>query len=661
MAYPYEKLSTPYKIGKTTIKNRFCMAPMGQSSPYGLNGEYTQEGIHYFEERAQGGFGLILTGALVTDMKVDPFSALAASSPMYSPYIFMRSALDMTDRCHKYGSKVFAQITMGLGRNYPGLKAPSAVEIFGDPNTKAIELTTEEVQQKIQAVIQAAGLMKASGFDGVEVHAIHWGYLLDAFAMSITNHRTDQYGGSLENRLRPCKEIIEGIRVVCGKDFPVSIRVGIKSYIKGLNKASFTGEEEAGRTVGEGVEICKLLESYGYDCLNIDAGVYDSFYYACPPMYIEKGFTLALAKAVKKAVNIPVLVGGSRLDEPEYAMEAVREDTGDAVVLGRAALADPFLPKKFEMGTIEEIKPCIGCNSCVLTALSGANIQCAVNPTLTREELVKLTPVVESKKVVIVGGGLAGMEAARVLKLKGHQVSVYEKTNRLGGNLNAAQAHDFKHDVARLNTWYQRQMKQLDIPIRLNTELNVQNILDKKPDVVVFSTGSVPVTIHFDGCDRSSVISCLDAIEHEEKIGGKAVIVGGGQIGCEIAIDQAKKGKQVTIVEALDDILSSGAAVPIMNKMALVDILDHYRVTVLKSAHLDSVDETGANVTLTKEAKQVHLDADTVILSVGFKAGPSIASGLVGTGIEYYEVGDGVKAGDVRSTIHSAFEIARRI
>ena len=661
MSYEYQKLSTSFEIGNLTIKNRFCMAPMGQGSNYGPYGEFSNEGINYFEERAQGGFGLIFTGAMTTDIKIDPFSPLAGTSPMYSPSTFMRSAIDLNKRCHQYGTKVFAQITMGLGRNYPGLKAAGDVEVFGDSSTKSPMLNTEEVQEKIQAMIQCAAFMKSCGFDGIEVHALHWGYLLDAFAMSITNNRTDQYGGSLDNRLRPCKEIIEGIKQVCGQDFPVSMRIGLKSYIKGLNNASYSGEDEAGRTLEEGVEICKKLEAYGYDCLSIDAGIYDSFYYACPPMYIEKGFTLALAKEVKKEVKIPVLVGGSRLDEPQYAMEAIREDTGDAIVLGRAALADPFLPKKYEMGNIDDVRPCIGCNGCLYTALAGGNCECAVNPTIAREEEVRLNPANNKKNVVVVGGGLAGMEAARVLKLRGHDVAIYEKANRLAGNLNGAGSHEFKHDVKRLSQWYQKQIKDLNIPVTFNTELTADDIVSKNPDAAILATGSVPVSIKFDGSDSEKVLPCLEAIEHEDKVGKKVVVVGGGQIGCEIAMDLADTGREVTIVEAMDDILSSGAAIPFMNKMALVDILDNKKVNVLRSAHLDSVDKKGANITLTKEGKQISIEADTVIMSIGFRAKQSIAADLVGKNIEYYEVGDGVAVGDVRTTVHNAFEVARRM
>lgn len=656
--YKYKKLSEPYKIGKLTINNRFCVAPMGLDV-YDSNGCITEEGVTYFAERAKGGFGLIFTGALTCDMKVDPFSNLAGTSPLYAPYGFMRSAIKMTDTCHRYGSKVFAQLTMGLGRNYEGLKAPSEVEIFGDPNKKAQALTIEEIHEKEQAVIQAASLMKMSGFDGVEVHALHWGYLLDQFAMSITNHRTDEYGGSLENRLRPAKEIIEGIKAACGSDFPVTIRLGLKSYIKGLNKASFSGEEEAGRTLEEGVEICKLLESYGYDALNVDAGVYDSFYYAAPPMYMPKGFTIKLARSAKKEVDIPILVGGSRIDEVDLCMQAVSDNTGDAVVLGRASLADPSLPRKIMEGKMEEIKPCIGCNACLHTMLSGADLYCAVNPTVGREDIMALHPALVKKNIVVIGGGLAGMEVAVSSACRGHKATIYEKTDKLGGNLLAAGAHDFKNDILRLVEWYKLQISKLGIEVKYNTKLTTKQIIDINPDVVVLTTGSQPVTLKFDGSDDKKVISCLDAIYDKEKVGNNIVIVGGGQIGCELAFDYAKNGKEVTIVEALDDILSSGASVPQINKMMINDIIEHYGIEVRKKSKLVSVDSTGANIQYDNST--YHIDADTIIMSVGFKPSPTFEKEFVGTGIEVYVTGDGRKVGDVRTTTADAYEIARRI
>jgi len=661
MSKKLTRLFEPYKIGKVTIKNRFSMAPMGFGGNFESNGAFSEEGINYYAERARGSFGLIFVGASLTDLKVDPPSTFPALSPLVNSEDFMRSALRLTDRVHEYGSKVFAQITLGLGRNYPGLKAPSEVDMFGAPGVKTGELTKEEIKQKLDGIVQAAVLMKSSGFDGVEIHALHWGYLLDQFAMSITNQRTDEYGGSLENRLRITKEVLDEIKKVCGNDFPVSIRLGMKSYIKGLNQASLGGSNEVGRTLEEGVEICKLLEAYGYDTISIDAGIYDSFYYAAPPMYMPKGFTIELAKAAKKVTKIPILVGGSRIDEPQLCLDAVEEDTGDAIVMGRAALADPYLPRKMEMGKIEDIRPCIGCNHCMYSLFKGANCECAVNPTIDHEEQYRLIPALSSKKIVVVGGGLAGMESARIAKLRGHDVSIYEKTANLGGNLLAAGAHDFKNDVKRLNDWYKKEVKNLSIPVHFDSELTVNKLLEIKPDVAIMATGSIPVELKFNGSGDKKVISCLDAIFEKKPVGDKVIIVGGGQIGCEIAIDYGKQGKDVTIVEALDNLLSSGAAVPVMNTMALMDMMVSYGIKMYTGARLESVDATGANIFSPKENKSFHLDADTVIMSVGFKANSLDVSPLVGSGIDFYEVGDGRKVGDVSTTISGAFAVSRLI
>lgn len=370
MENQFKNLLSPFKIGNLTVKNRFCVAPMGQTRGYNGHGEWNEEGIEYFNLRAKGGWGAIFTGAMTTDMQVDPFAPEPPASPLLSPANFMRTSLHMNERIHTYDARIFAQITMGLGRNY-GNPSPSELPSFINPGAMTKELTKEEIKSKIDAMVQAAALMKASGFDGVEVHSIHWGYLLDEFAMEFMNHRTDEYGGTLENRLRAAREIVEGIKQVCGSDYPVTMRLGLKTFIKGFYQASLDGSEEVGRTLEEGIEIAKLLESYGYDALNVDTGIYDSFYYAAPPCYMERGFMLPLAEAAKKAVNIPILCGGGRLDDPYLLEQAIADGKIDAVSLGRASLADPDFPKKVEMGTVERIRPCIVCNNgCLGRALS---------------------------------------------------------------------------------------------------------------------------------------------------------------------------------------------------------------------------------------------------------------------------------------------------
>ncbi|MCI8616646.1 MAG: FAD-dependent oxidoreductase, partial [Lachnospiraceae bacterium] len=384
-------------------------------------------------------------------------------------------------------------ITMGLGRNYPNLPAPSSVHVFRHPGEVSPELSRDQIKSKIESIVKASKIAKDSGFSGVEVHSIHWGYLLDQFALSMMNHRTDEYGGRLENRLRAAKEILEGIKQECGSDFPVSMRLGLKTFVKGFEQASLTGEEEIGRTLEEGIEIAKLLESYGYDCLNVDTGIYDSFYYACPPMYMPKGYLVELAAKAKEAVNIPILAGG-RMNEADIAENAIRHGKIDAVVLGRAALADPEYPNKVLTGHTEKIRPCIACNQgCITRLQQGKQPTCAVNPAAMREVRYALRPCVQPKKVVVVGGGVAGMEAARTAAMRGHKVSLYEKNESLGGNLIPVGSHSFKKEVRELNAWYQNELKALPVEIHTGEVVTAGQLRNLDADVIILAAGSVPI------------------------------------------------------------------------------------------------------------------------------------------------------------------------
>lgn len=333
MGNQFQHLLSPLKVRRTIFKNRMCVAPMGggYGDLQGAHGEYTETALEYFTERARGGFGIIFAGALYPDREVDPTDQ--SFNFMNHPDDFAKMAARMNERADFYGAKIIQQVTMGLGRNYAGLYAPSAVEVYGSPEIKSLVLTKEQIKKKIDSVIQASELMKRSDFTGVEVHAMHWGYLLDQFAMAITNHREDEYGGSLENQMRAASEIVQGIKQTCGDDFIVTMRLGLKSYISGLNKRNFTGEDEKGRTLEEAVRIAKILEQSGYDMLNVDVGIYDTFYHAAPPMYMPKGHVIPLAKEVKKAVGIPILCG-SRMNDPRMGEEAIEKGEIDGIVLG---------------------------------------------------------------------------------------------------------------------------------------------------------------------------------------------------------------------------------------------------------------------------------------------------------------------------------------
>ncbi|MDL2314219.1 FAD-dependent oxidoreductase, partial [Desulfovibrio sp. OttesenSCG-928-C14] len=652
-----------FQIGNLTIKNRFCMGPMGGSQlPFGPKGELNDIGIEYYVERARGGFGLLYIGAMHIDMEVDRFDKINELSPMYSPFNFKRTAMTLVDRLRAYNAKVIPQITLGLGRNYPDLLSPSELPMFWDPSVKSTAISKDQLKRKVELLVQGAKLMQDCGFDGVEVHALHWGYLLDQFAMSVTNQREDEYGGSLENRLRVTRECLDGIKAVCGQSFPVTVRLGLKSYMKGFNRTGLNvpDAEDVGRTLEEGVRICKLLEEYGYDGLSVDAGVYDSFYHAAPPMYMPKGHCLDLAAAAKKEVAIPVLTG-SRMGDPYLCEEGIATGKTDAVVLSRPTLADPHFAKKVEMGVPEKIRPCIACNSCLLrTVFTGGGHICAVNPSTARKLTYGPSKALTPKKVAVVGGGVAGMEAARSAKLRGHSVHLYEKSDSLGGHLLSGGAHEFKKDVADLNAWYQRALADLDVPVHMNTEVSAEMLKKSKVDAVILATGSLPIMPgRIPGIDHPKVCSCTDALLGRKKIGQKVVVVGGGLVGCEMALELAREGKSVTVVEALDKLMTGGDPPPFVNSMMLIDLLKENKVEIITGSRLDSVNDAGATIMSCSCEEKREIPADSVIISIGFRPVESLAEKLYGTGIEVYQAGDANRIGSIRTAVSDAYEIAR--
>lgn len=659
----YDVLFTPYNIGKLTIKNRFVLSPMA-TWQFSGQGMLNDSGENYYVERAKGGFGLLYTGNMISDLEIDPFNMNERFSPLASPKNFTQATAMMNERIHAYGAKIFGQVTMGNGRMMIGNKSCSDNPSYYNMSQGSGELTHDEIKRKIEFVVKAAQVVKRSGFDGVEVHALHWGYLLDQFAMAITNHRTDEYGGTLENRLRVTREILEGIKQTCGSDYPVSIRLGLKSFMTGLgpNHGSFDGSVEVGRTQEEGIRIAKELESYGFDVLNCNIGQYESMYYGAMPMYMPKGFSLPYAAAVKKEVNIPVLING-RMNDPELCKKAIEENMADGIVLGRASLADPYFPKKLEMGTPEKIRPCISCNEgCIKRMFSGGRMSCAVNPTAMRELEYGITKAVTVKNVVIIGGGVGGMEVARTAALRGHRVTLIEKSDHLGGHLVHAGKHDFKRDIADLNQWYQNELAQLHVDVRLNTAADAEMVKALQPDTVVFAVGGeVLMPKSISGIDHPKAVSCVDALEEKKPIGDKVVVVGGGLVGCEIAMDCVKHGKTVTVVEGLDDILSAGAPVPFNNEYYIRDFFKYYNVELKTGCMLKEVNDAGVVITHKNDGAEEVVPADTAVLSIGFRANPSFEAELRGTGIELYSVSAPNGIGNIIDSVWKAYEIARNI
>lgn len=662
MEKTYSSLMSPLKIGKLTLKNRLEVSPMGSFFlMYNEKGDYSFNMMEYLCERARGGFGLITLGGLPSDMLVDhknPVDELV--SPLYAPKHFKQAAVSMLDRVHAYGTKVFIQLSTGHGRMRLE-KTPSPLPYLYDPSRILESLTKEEIEEKIEQEIQCAVYAKECGFDGVEVHAMHWGYLMDQFAQPLTNKRTDEYGGNLDGRLMMARKIVQGIKEKCGQDFPVSIRLGLKWYMKDFNKASLTGEEEIGRTIEDAIEIAKKLEEYGYDMLNCNSGTYDSFYYSCPPYYMPYGYNRYLAKQVKAEVNIPVFIAG-KMDDPDSCEAAVAEGDADGVAIGRGSLADPGFAKKLEMGVPEKIRPCISCQNCIRSLFAMGSIQCSVNPNTTQEFSYSVQEATTKKRVAVIGGGVAGMEAARTARLRGHSVELFEVADMLGGHLNEAGSHPFKSGIAGLNHWYQNELKNLGVEIHLNTTVTAEELKNSGYDAVILATGSyhfVPTFV--DGYDHEKAVVCYDVLMGKKEVGKNVVVVGGGLTGSELAYDLASyEKKNVVLVEALSDILSSGPEIPQPVSMMLRDLLDYSNVDIRTGNKIKAVNDEGA-VIEDADGVQRTLMADDVIFCIGLRPNKSMREELMYSGIEVYEVGDGAGLGNIRTAVASAYEIARKL
>lgn len=661
----YSKLFSPIKIGSITNKNRFAMAPMGPLGLADANGGWNQRGIDYYVERAKGGTGLIITGVTFFDQVVEKQDPSTVPNPLYKPVNFVKTSREMTERIHAYGSKIFLQLSGGFGRvtiptnvgDIPPI-APSAIpHRWLDKTCRAI--TVDEIHAIVKQFGEAAFHAKRAGFDGVQIHAVHEGYLIDQFAISMFNQRTDEYGGSLENRLRFAKEIVEEIKKTCGDDFPVTLRFSVKSMIKDWRVGALPGEdfEEKGRDTEEGLKAAKLLESYGYDALDTDVGTYDAWWWNHPPMYQKKGLYRGYCKMVKEVVDIPVFCAG-RMDNPDMALEAIENGECDVIDLGRPLLADPDYCNKLRCGKITQIRPCISCHEgCMGRVASYSLLNCAVNPQAARERVNAYEPILKKKKVLIVGGGVAGCEAARVLAIRGHQPVVYEKGSRLGGNLIPGGAPDFKEDDIALADWYTNELNRLGVHAHLNTELNEEEIKAMDYDTVILATGSKPKV--FSLGDDSHTYTAEQVLLKQKDAGKKTVVVGGGLVGCETALWLAQNGIHVTIVEALDKVMAVNGPLCAANKEMLEALLPFNGVEIITGAKVTEFANGEVKVD-TKEGSKTIM-SDSVILSVGYKEENTLYNNLQFDIPDLYLLGDAKKVSNIMYAIWDAFEVANHI
>lgn len=679
MEKKYEALFTPMQVGGVTIKNRFVHAPMEGTSPieWMTGYKFNEHARRYLVERAENNVGLIIPGIIAVK------SAIGGKWLHKSRKKYFDELKELMDELHSHDCKMFIQLGAGFGRvmlmidmlenllDKPFVAklmkadritaSPSELPNVWNPNRTCPEITVKEIEEIVEGFAESAKILKEAGVDGIEIHAIHEGYLLDQFTIKNTNHRKDQYGGSLENRARFVTDIIKAIKKECGEDFPVVVRYSVTSKMRGFNKGALPGEkfEEFGRDYDESIKLAKLLEEAGADALDADNGSYDSWYWAHPPMYMPLACNLDDAKFIKKHVNIPVFCAG-RMENPNTAEEVIENKDIDAVTIGRQFLADAEYVTKVKEGKLEDIRPCLAChNACFANGQKkggGAarapwgNGKCAINPYTLNENARDLKPLKEKKKIAVIGAGIAGMEFARIATLRGHDVTIYEKSNELGGVFIAAAAPKFKEKDKMLLKWYEKQMKDLNIKINFNHEVTKDELSSLNADEIIYAVGATTRNLSVEGGDK--VIDAIDYLRNTKEVGNNIAIIGGGLTGCEIAYDAVLNKKKPIIIEIQDDILN----IPTLcaaNSNMLREIIRFYEIPVYTNTKLVKV--TDKDVTIEVDGEEKKLEVDTVVKSIGYN--PAKAD----SDKHFHVIGDAHKVGNLMDVIWQAYDLANTL
>ena len=682
----YEALFTPWKIGNVEIKNRIVLCPMGGTSLFGwmehTGNHFDKEAARFFLEKAQNNVGLIIPG-------IAPIRSTFMGQWLYQNKKMFAELRDFMEEIHKTGAKLFIQITAGMGRswaiptplvmlhNMPVVRdiikpiinipyqsaSPSELPSRWSDKMTCREMTVKEIEEIIDAFAKTAVLCKEAGVDGVEVHAVHEGYLLDQFTLKYTNKRTDKYGGSFENRYRFATDIVKAIKAACGKDYPVSLRYSVESKVKDFCVGAVPGEEytEMGRDMEESEKAARYLQDAGYDMLNADNGTYDSWYWAHPPMYMPQNCNLEDVAHIKKFVNIPVVCAGRM--EPDIGAKAVADGLIDGVGVARQFLADSKWVTKLIEDRLEDIRPCICChNACFNMAhyKGVANAQsiydashiarCALDPTVMQSNKYKLTPAKKQKNIAVIGGGIGGMEAAMVCAKRGHKVTLYEKSDKLGGVFIAAAAPSYKEKDRDLISWYRREIAKHPIDIKLNTE--IKDVTALGADEIIVATGAKANRIPVKGNNLG--IEAVEFLLGEKEVGENVVIIGGGLTGCEIAYELYLQGKKPTIVEMQNDLIVSDK-ICLANTSFLRDFFNANKVPVHLETKLSEINEDGVTVT-DKYGKSFKISADSVILSTGYRPAP-----IAKKAKNVHIVGDAHKVGSLRTVIWQAWDVAMKL
>lgn len=633
-----DTLFSPMNIGNCTIPNRLVVPAM-ETNNNNLDGTLSDRFIRYMEEKAIGGFGLLIT----EDYAVTEFGRASLHVAGFFDDKHIEKNRILTEKVHSHGAKIFCQLYHSGRQTYAMANpeqpvAPSKIKCPLCQNLPR-ELEIDEIHEIEVAFGEAARRAKEAGFDGVEIHAAH-GYLIAQFLSSYVNKRTDEYGGCFENRVRFLDNIYQEIRKRVGDDFPVIVRISVNENVVG------------GRTEAESFELARHLGEMGADAIHVSNGVYgsnDMRRMIIAPMFAEHAFNADNAEQVKKLVSVPVLVA-NRINDPKMADTLLKMGKADFISMGRGSIADPHLPNKAKEGRFESIHYCIGC---IQGCVNFNGMSCLVNPRVNREIENDMAPVAEPKKVMVIGGGPAGLMAAKTAAHRGHHVTVFEATSHLGGTFRAAAYPNGKGELTTVISSMRSSCLELGVKIQMNTEVTSELIRQAAPDAIIIATGSRPLTPPIKGIDSSCVVTAEDVLYGNVDLPqGPVVVCGGGEVGGETAEFISDTNRNVTVLEMQQDILND---MVFQNRLVLLEMMAKKGIRIMTNAKVKEITENAVTYE-DAEGQSISIPAVSVISAFGYKAYNPLEEAAKGLCGEVYVVGSAVKAGNAMAAMKEGYE-----